>query len=144
MSNSESDLEFKALYRQLEIETNDNFMNYFEKFLKIKEKWVFYKMNNIQKKCRTNMAIESWHKTLKYYYFQGNQNRRVDLLLNVLLKMDNDKQYQIELSNKKGRKNTVNTKINERHNYCLKAKMNIINNKKIQVFFLKIVNLQRL
>lgn len=133
MSNSQDDAEFKAFHRQLVTTTNDDFMNYFKKYEKIKEKWVFCFMKNEQKRFRTNMAIESWHKTLKYHYLQGKKNRRVDLLIFNLIRMDTDKSYQINLRTTKGKLNTLNIRINERHNFGIKAKMNIIDQNKVQV-----------
>lgn len=41
----------------------------------------------------TNMFIESFHRLLKVVYMEHKQNRRVDFLLHILLKISRDKLY---------------------------------------------------
>ena len=42
----------------------------------------------------TNMHIEAFHRLVKCVYFQQKQNRRIDCLLNVLLKLTRDKAFE--------------------------------------------------
>ncbi len=42
----------------------------------------------------TNMHIEAFHRLVKTVYFHQKQNRRVDCLLNVLLKLSRDKAFE--------------------------------------------------
>lgn len=79
------------------------------------------------------MHIESWHRKLKYDYFNGHRNKRVDKLLVTLLKMDEDAKYKRTISTTKGKLCTTNKKINERHKIAMNANMTSIGNLKIQV-----------
>lgn len=36
-----------------------------------------------------NVFVESFHNQLKTIYFSGKRNRRIDVLLDILLKMEN-------------------------------------------------------
>ena len=87
---------------------------------------------------RNNMHIESWHRKIKYDYFKGNRNKRVDKLLKTLLEMDEDTKYVRTISNTKGKMCSKNRKINERHKVAQNAKLSYIGNLKIQVILLKI------
>ena len=42
----------------------------------------------------TNMFVESFHRTLKVVYLEHKQNRRIDVLLHVLLKLSRDKVFE--------------------------------------------------
>ena len=133
LSNSMNRQEFNIYARELETHTNQSFMGYFNRIMRKKDKWAFCFMNEDQRKLRTNMNLESWHKTLKYYYFNGKRNYRVDHLIYMLLKMDDDTKYSIKLHHEKGSLANYNRKTNSRHEISLKARMNRIDQEKVQV-----------
>ena len=50
----------------------------------------------------TNMFLETFHRLLKVVYFHHKQNRRVDYLMNILLKVNCDKIFEHLTKIKKG------------------------------------------
>ena len=63
----------------------------------------------------TNMAIEAFHRTLKVVYFNYKQNRRVDSLLSILLRIARDKVYEHLIKLEKGKSSYRVSEINKRH-----------------------------
>ena len=63
----------------------------------------------------TNMHIEAFHRLIKSVYFQQKQNRRVDALLNVLLKLARDKTFERLIKTEKGKLTHRIADINKRH-----------------------------
>ena len=63
----------------------------------------------------TNMFVEAFHRLLKVVYLQHKQNRRVDVLLNTLLKIARDKTFEMLLKQEKGKNTHRICEINKRH-----------------------------
>ena len=127
MADSANEKDFEENFESLKKVTNEEFQKYFNKYLKIKEKWVFcYQKSPFA--TRTNMHIESWHKTLKYQYFKNIRNKRVDKLIITLMEMSKDAEYFINIVKTKGYRNTFNIKTNERHTFALKKTYKISQN----------------
>ena len=63
----------------------------------------------------TNMAVEAFHHSLKTCYFEKKQNRRIDTLLHVLLKIARDKVFERVLKTQKGKMTYRVSEINKRH-----------------------------
>ena len=84
--------------------------------------------------ARTNMHIENWHKTLKYSYLRGRDNKRIDKLIHILIEMSKNFEYKLHLKNNKGLISTTKKKISERHKNAKNAKMIIHGDLKVQVF----------
>ena len=63
----------------------------------------------------TNMFVESFHRTLKVVYLEHKQNRRIDVLLHVLLKLSRDKVFEQLTKMEKGKYSHRVTEINKRH-----------------------------
>ncbi|KAJ8983630.1 hypothetical protein NQ317_004268 [Molorchus minor] len=64
---------------------------FLNEYVKCVESWAYcYRV-----KCglNTNMHLERMHKTIKYVYFQGKNNKRLDKMLNVLMKFVRDRLY---------------------------------------------------
>ena len=119
LSISKSKEEFNSILKEVQRNSNDDFLNYFQRYLKIKEKWVFcFKKAN--RYDSTNMHIESWHRILKYSYFKTKRNKRVDTLISTLLIMSNDAEYKDIISNSKGIRGTFHKKNSLRHNLSMK------------------------
>lgn len=66
-----------------------NFGKYFEKYYACRpEKWAF--TYRIGLALNTNMYLEALHKKLKYLYMNGQQNRRVDKCIGLLMRFSRD------------------------------------------------------
>lgn len=131
LSMSRSETEFSSGLKELKKISNDEFMRYFERYIKLKEKWVFcFKKGN--KYDSTNMHIESWHRVLKYSYLQSKKNKRVDKLIVTLMAMSNDLDYRAKVKSLKGQRGTFNSKNSMRHNVAL-SKNFVINGTSVQV-----------
>ena len=63
----------------------------------------------------TNMHIEAFHRLRETVYFQQKQNRRVDCLLNALLKLTRDKAFERLLKTEKSKITYRQSEINKRH-----------------------------
>ena len=70
-----------------------SFLKYFQKeyIQRIKQWAPYYRIATV---VNTNMAVEAFHHSLKVCYFEKKQNRRVDTLLHVLLKIARDKVFE--------------------------------------------------
>ena len=139
LSISRTETEYKSLLKNLNNNINEEFEKYLKHYLDIKSKWVFCFMPSDHRLIRTNMHVESFHRTLKYQYLNGKKNKRVDMLLYRLLECSEDFQYKMRLHRDKGVRTTFKRKITERHNLMKQVNMNILENFKIQVLFLLIV-----
>lgn len=100
---------FSFLCAMLEAKTEDEFLQYKsafvaklqvinQAFLKYMEDHYFSRAEKWAKcfrkgdycKVDTNMFVESFHNQLKTIYFEGKRNRRIDVLLETLLKLENN------------------------------------------------------
>ena len=71
----------------------DEFLLYFqENYYSRIEQWATHA--RCYTPVNTNMLLESFHRLVKVVYFQQKRNRRVDALLNVLLKLSRDKAFK--------------------------------------------------
>ena len=80
--------DFDAGLERIKDICSNGFFSYLEKnWLRTKETWAaaFRQDAVMYKRCDTNMLLESFHKTLKITFFDGNVNRRVDKLIYTLV-----------------------------------------------------------
>ena len=63
----------------------------------------------------TNMYIESFHRTLKYIYFKGRINKRIDNLIHILMKVSRDKAFDRLCKLEKGKISARLVTIRKRH-----------------------------
>lgn len=113
------------------IESEPRFCEYFQKEYASPNRiklWATF--NRINTGINTNM-LESFHRKLKVCYFNQKQNKRVDSLLNVLVRISRDIYFDYLLKIKKGKYTYRITEINKRHKVAnelilsgLKAKYN--------------------
>ena len=91
--------------------TSIEFLQYFRKHCCGKtEQWVLCFQAGTQ--INTNMFIESFHRLLKVVYMEHKQNRRVDFLLHILLKISREKLYDRLQKVGKGKNTHRMTEIN--------------------------------
>jgi len=91
-----------------------SFLEYFQKeYCKRVEQWApCYRVNCL---VNTNMALEAFHRLLKVCYMEKKQNRRIDFLLHVLLKISRDKVFERFIKAQKGKSSYRICEINKRH-----------------------------
>ena len=82
-------------------------------YAKRQEQWA--SCYRISTTVNTNMFVESFHRLLKIVYLQHKQNRRIDYLLNVLLKISRDKTFERLTKLEKGKRSHRICEINKRH-----------------------------
>ena len=63
----------------------------------------------------TNMALEAFHCLIKVSYLEKKQNRRIDYLLHLLLKVSRDKVFERFFKTQKGKSSHRLCEINKRH-----------------------------
>jgi len=63
----------------------------------------------------TNMHLESFHRLLKVVYLQGKQNRRLDHLISIILKVARDKGFERPQKLHKGKTSHRACELNKRH-----------------------------
>ena len=66
----------------------------------------------------TNMHLESFHRLVKEVYFQQKQNRRLDALLNVLLKLSRNNAFERLQKLEKGKNSYRLSQMNKRHKHA--------------------------
>lgn len=90
------------------------FLEYFQKeYVKRVEQWApCYRDKSL---VNTNMALEAFHRLIKVCYLEKKQNRRVDYLLHVLLKIARDKVFERLQKTQKGKSSYRLCEINRRH-----------------------------
>ncbi len=104
----------KTIEQMLNSDNSREFGEYFETYYsKRKAQWAscYRKSSGIN----TNMYVESFHKVLKYIYFKGKTNRRVDKCIQILLKYDRDKAFDRLIKLEKGKQTGRIRVINKRH-----------------------------
>ncbi|XP_048735607.2 uncharacterized protein LOC125651055 [Ostrea edulis] len=70
---------------------NPNLLTYFNNYYLLrKEKWAMCFRKGEYSNVNTNMFLESFHNQLKTIYFEGKRNRRIDILLETLLQIENN------------------------------------------------------
>ena len=90
------------------------FLQYFQKeYVKKAEQWApCYRVNCA---VNTNMALEAFHRVIKVCYLEKKQNRRIDYLLHLLLKVARDKVFERFFKTQKGKSSHRLCEINKRH-----------------------------
>nr|XP_022334767.1 uncharacterized protein LOC111131491 [Crassostrea virginica] len=69
--------------------TSPEFLNYFQNYyVNRKENWAKCFRTGEFGNVHTNMFVESFHNQLKTIYFEGKRNRRVDVLVETLLRIE--------------------------------------------------------
>lgn len=136
IANSKSENHFSANLQRLKDlpYMNKEFITYFDKHLKVREKWIFCFIKNA-KYTRTNLHIESWHRILKYDFLYGRPNKRCDILILALQKVSEAFSYKEKIKNTKGLVSVYKRKVTERHNILKTTKMNILEDGRIQVIY---------
>lgn len=95
----------------------DEFVLYFqENYCSRIEQWATHA--RCYTPVNTNMHLESFHRLVKVVYFQQKQNRRVDALLNVLLKLSRYKAFKRLQKLEKGKNSYRISEMNERHKHA--------------------------
>lgn len=90
------------------------FLEYFQNnYCNRTSQWATFARCNTS--VNTNMHIEAFHRLVKTVYFQQKQNRRVDALLNVLLKLARDKTFERLIKTEKGKFTHKILEVNKRH-----------------------------
>ena len=74
----------------------------------------------------TNMNVESFHRILKYIYFKGKMNKRVDMCVYTLLKIARDKAFERLIKLEKGKPSLHTSAIRKRHQESLKMSFALI------------------
>ena len=69
----------------------------------------------------------SFHNKLKTVYLNGKVNRRIDVLLDVLLKIEHDQFFQYELKHRLLQPNKQTFKIEDAHKRGLKISPELVN-----------------
>lgn len=97
---------------------HENYFRYYEYFKRTYagrcEEWAAcYRVGCI---ANTNMFTESFHRLLKVVYLDGKQNRRVDTLLNTLLRIAQNMIYEQITKEEKGKLSHRKCEITKRHN----------------------------
>ena len=90
------------------------FLEYFQKeYVSRLEQWApCYRIATV---ANTNMAVEAFHRSLKICYMEKKQNRRIDRLLHILLKIARDKVFERVIKTQKGKMTYRLSEINKRH-----------------------------
>lgn len=78
------------------------FLEYFQKeYISRLKQWApCYRIATV---ANTNMAVEAFHHSLKICYMEKKQNRRIDRLLHILLKIARDKVFERVIETQKGK-----------------------------------------
>ena len=108
--------------QQLRVSTQTvEFEEYFTKFyVQRKTQWAtcYRKKSGIN----TNMYVESFHRLIKYIYMRGRENKRIDKLLYILMKVSRDKAFErlfkLEKGKITGRVATIRRRHEESKNIC--------------------------
>ncbi len=74
----------------------------------------------------TNMYVESFHRVLKHVYLKGTVNKRMDNLINVLMRYSRDKAFDRILKIEKGKPTKRCNDITKRHNISLELPLDLI------------------
>ena len=99
------------------------FYEYFKvEFLNRQKKWAYCYRKSMA--ANTNMALENFHRVLKTIYFQRKRNKRVDHLLNALLKIARDKAFGAWEKWEKGKRTKKIKEIDKRHRSSLTLQRN--------------------
>ena len=96
-----------------------SFCHYFQReYSKSVEQWA----PCYRAKCsvNTNMALEAFHRVLKVCYMERKQNRQIDFLLHVLLKISRDKVFERFIKMQKGKSSHRICEISKRHRSAVK------------------------
>ena len=95
-------------------EQTKDFAQYFKiHYASRPEKWAFCFRSGCG--INTNNHIESLHRVIKYIYFEGKKNKRIDRLLDILMKIVRDKIFERLIKLKKGHTCERIKIIHERH-----------------------------
>lgn len=68
----------------------------------------------------TNMYVEAFHRVLKYVYFKGKVNKRLDKFIYILLKLARDKGFERLIKVEKGKHTERLRVISARHKSSMK------------------------
>ena len=93
---------------------HQRFLDYFQRYyVQRTSQWAScYRQG---KHVNTNMYVESFHRLLKVVYLDSKQNRRVDHLIHILLKIARDKVFERMLKVEKGKNTHRLCEIHKRH-----------------------------
>lgn len=95
---------------------NQNLLTYFNNYYLLrKEKWAMCYRKGEYSNVNTNMFLESFHNQLKTIYFEGKRNRRIDILLETLLQIENNLYFKHLAAKKFNMPSEGNLKAFDRH-----------------------------
>ena len=102
------------------------FCEYFQTYYaKRVEQWAYcYRVGT---PANTNMCTESFHRLLKTVYFDGKQNRKIDQLLSILLRIARDKAYDKLIKDEKGKLTYRMKEVNKCHALALELAHSPVN-----------------
>ncbi len=99
------------------IKTNEGFeqfLQYFENtYGNRHEQWALCYRKDAG--MNTNTYTESFHRVLKYVYMKGRVNKRMDAIINLLIKYARDKAFDRLIKAEKGKSTKHITRIHKRH-----------------------------
>lgn len=102
-------------------ETHPSFSEYFNRqYAHRYPQWAGY--NKADTIVNTNMFVESFHRLLKTVYLHSKQNRRIDHLLHVLLRIARDMAFGQLIKIEKGKLTHRRCEINKRHQLAVNTK----------------------
>ena len=95
-------------------EGHDRFLGYLDRYYLLRvQQWA--PCYRIGKEVNTNMFVEGFHRLLKIVYLDSKQNRRVDHLIHILLKIARDKIFERLLKTEKGKNTHRICEVRKRH-----------------------------
>ena len=114
--------EFYLLLQKFMSYLHENHIRYYEYFKRTyvnrPEQWAT--CHRIGCIANTNMFTESFHRLLKVVYLEGKQNRRIDNLLNTLIRIARDLIYEHIRKEEIGKKSHRKCEIHKRHKTAIK------------------------
>ena len=95
----------------------------------------------IKSLTHVHMYLSSFHNKLKTVYLNGKVNRRIDVLLDLLLKVEHDSFFQYELKHRLLQPNKVTFRIEDAHKRGMSISPKKVNVRKYEVhMFYSIIN----
>ena len=98
------------------MECEPRFCEYFQKEYASPNRFKMWAtFNRLHSGINTNMIVESFHRRLKVCYLNNKRNRRIDMLLNTLIKISRNLVFENLIKTEKGKQTYKIGIINKRH-----------------------------
>ena len=102
-----------------------SFLKYFDTYyVTRKEQWAMCYRRHSQ--INTNMYVESLHRVIKYLYFKGKTNKRLDKCIETLMKYERDKAFDRLSKLEKGKFSSRISTITKRHTTSCKMSPKLV------------------